>query len=541
MIAPHISLAVGTPIITASTYSNIFMNSATLSGSVNPNGSLTAVKFIYGSDQSNLDQTAQLSNLSAGTYVSPVTATISGLVANTPYYFQIFASNASGLSFGPILSFTTQSSGPSTLPGDCSPVCTLPASEITETSAKLWGYGYADPSLPTTAYFRVSAVPIPPVFCNDLYGTRKVSTDDISLPVASSFSWILTGLTPDTKYYYCAILSTKKVIAYGNNAVVSFSTKPCSTCAQSSIQTKPASAVTKTSATLNGYYNTNVAATTWFEYGKTYNTVIGGGGTVIGQVSQYAGSFGNISFPATNLSQNTDYYYRAVIKQGGNTTYGISATHFKTKSTGDTNPCGPDAPSNPWIVPSQNATLKTIPGSASSSFGGLFGPSILSGGGSSPTINSGSYDANGDPCNPPPKPGFFPSTPSFPTGVGPSGPVPAVAPDDAIVRFKEGVEHVLARQIIKNPAIAQLFGYQSGADLNQYAYYLAHLLAQFFGYVKNGQEILVSLPDVAAYELKLTNGVLMINEYFAGFLISSRQVSPFKAPPAGYEYKFRKF
>jgi len=48
---------------------------------------------------------------------------------------------------------------------------------------------------------------------------------------------------------------------------------------------------------------------------------------------------------------------------------------------------------------------------------------------------------------------------------------------------------------------------------------------------------------LAAYELKIgSDGLLMVNEYYAGILISSRKINEiFKKPPAGYEYNFKNF
>ena len=86
-----------------------------------------------------------------------------------------------------------------------------------------------DSSLPNTAYFRYSTSPISPVFCNDIYGSNMTSTKDIKMGTSyqnlkegngnvynqssklNYFYQVITNLAPDTTYYYCAIVSNKKM------------------------------------------------------------------------------------------------------------------------------------------------------------------------------------------------------------------------------------------------------------------------------------------------------------------------------------------
>ena len=78
----------------------------------------------------------------------------------------------------------------------------------------------------------------------------------------------------------------------------------------------------------------------------------------------------------------------------------------------------------------------------------------------------------------------------------------ATAPDLAIVRYHEGIETVLQRQIVADTTLAKNYGYQDGADIQSFAWSLADILAKTFGYVgTNGKEIRVSKPDIAAYQL----------------------------------------
>ncbi len=82
--------------------------SATLIGSVNPNGSeVTECRFEYGTTML-LGSSASCTKLpGSGTSAVEVTAPVTGLEANTPYYFRLVARNAGGLSSGLEEFFTT--------------------------------------------------------------------------------------------------------------------------------------------------------------------------------------------------------------------------------------------------------------------------------------------------------------------------------------------------------------------------------------------------------------------------------------------------
>src|SRR3989344_4665600 len=221
-------------------------------------------------------------------------------------------------------------------------VTTLEAEDVTYTTAKLLGAGgdlIANPTLPITAYFRYSKKDISPIYCNDIYGTNMVSTEDIDLDAVGAvkdvyvpmlgknvsskpFSQNITNLTPDTKYYYCAIISNKENIAYGgSNIVMDFRTSSYKT----TIRTSGATSVGSDSAKLNVSYNSIENVTTYFEYKKAtasgeaplaweklessieiHNKQRNPNGIYEANVS------GNISFTLTGLAPVTKYQFRAV-------------------------------------------------------------------------------------------------------------------------------------------------------------------------------------------------------------------------------------
>ncbi|MCX6246584.1 MAG: BACON domain-containing carbohydrate-binding protein [Bacteroidetes bacterium] len=81
--------------------------SATLNGTVNPNGTETFYRFAYGTNPLSLaDSTASIS-AGSGSDTLPVSAAISNLLPNTKYYFKIFATSLAGNASGAGKNFTT--------------------------------------------------------------------------------------------------------------------------------------------------------------------------------------------------------------------------------------------------------------------------------------------------------------------------------------------------------------------------------------------------------------------------------------------------
>ncbi|MDT4955975.1 MAG: hypothetical protein QOJ02_4113 [Acidobacteriota bacterium] len=101
----------GSPTVTTAAAGTVTSSSATLSGSVNPNGLATNAWFEWGTDStlsSNNNLTAAQAVGSGNMGVS-VYADLSGLTPNTTYYFRPVAANSAGTNRGAIQSFTTQS------------------------------------------------------------------------------------------------------------------------------------------------------------------------------------------------------------------------------------------------------------------------------------------------------------------------------------------------------------------------------------------------------------------------------------------------
>lgn len=449
---------------------------------------------------------------------------------------------AISISFGPLKSLAISN------------VLTAPATEITDVSAKFTGS--ADPDGKTTfGYFRYAALPNPPIFCNDLYGSNMRSTSDKNLGSGANpvtFSKKVSGLFPNTTYYFCAIASdqTQNIKAYGG--VQEFTTKLCSTCAQVSIQTGAATAVDSESAYLNGFYNANIETKTWFEYRKmTRPLQFAFLWSAPLQVENHeADSSGPIKFLLTGLNSSNAYEFRAVIEDRD-----PNSQNYLKKIFGDILVLRLD--SDIEVVSGEVADGTGYTGTTGYSWG-IASDGTSGGGAGAGTAGSGTSTAGGGTSGSGSAfsgtgtigGGIFGSssggTPSSFGGAGGIAPAPTVGStamplSDAIVRFHEGVETVFARQIMNYPDFAKHYGYQAGMDLQNFAGELAHTFAQIFGYYSGGRrEIRVSYPDIAAYEFGLKDGRLAVYEYYANKLTGIAVFTTALKNAYGYEYYFTK-
>ena len=83
-------------------------NSATLNGTVNPNGSPTTAWFQWGTT-TNYGNLTSVTDLGSGTTALPLSAPLAGLTLGVTYHFRVAATNDYGLVYGSDQSFTTES------------------------------------------------------------------------------------------------------------------------------------------------------------------------------------------------------------------------------------------------------------------------------------------------------------------------------------------------------------------------------------------------------------------------------------------------
>ena len=268
------------PTVTTSAATIVSYTSATLNGTVNPNGGATTSQFNYSTSPTLASGvvTTTAQSLGSGTSAVAASATLTGLLPHTTYYFRDTASNSAGTTQGSILSFTTSNHSPVAVNDSLS----APAGSSAFTISALANDTDADSdtlSITSTT--------------NGTYGT--VSTDGTTLtytPGASyqgndSFTYTVSDGAGGT-----------------STATVSLSRAP-------SVTTQAASSVSYTSATLNAVANPGgVSTTAQFSY-STSPTLASG---VTTTSAQSLGS-GTAAVPFTaspsGLAAHTTYYYRA--------------------------------------------------------------------------------------------------------------------------------------------------------------------------------------------------------------------------------------
>ena len=107
------------PVLTSEAATAITSSGATLNGDITSDGggSVTARGFVYSSsDNTPVLSESGVTDQASGTGTGTFNASVSSLTPNTTYYFQAYATNSSGTSYGGILSFTTPKAEPTAQP-----------------------------------------------------------------------------------------------------------------------------------------------------------------------------------------------------------------------------------------------------------------------------------------------------------------------------------------------------------------------------------------------------------------------------------------
>ncbi len=306
------------PTVETSEHVSTSDSTAVVTGRVNPNGAATKYWFEYG-ESTSLGSRSVAQALGSGFASIAAPTYITGLRANTLYYFRLNAQNSFATVNGATYSFRTNDSPPPK--GTIPPITrTTSATGISRTSANL--NGELNPNGSATTYWfeygkdtnfgNVSALES---------GGDGTAMMVISAPASS--------LDPLTKYYFRLNAQNK----YGtvNGSVQSFTTQGPPAATLPTVKTGGTSNITNSSAALMGQINPGGAESTyWFEYsedsllgslignGTTPTTVDAGTATVTARAD------------LGNLRANTKYFYRIVGKNSQGTVRGDIAS-FTTK------------------------------------------------------------------------------------------------------------------------------------------------------------------------------------------------------------------
>ena len=290
---------------------NITSGSASLNGTVNPNGLSTTITFEYGTTTSYGNEVTAIQSPVDGNFDIDVSANISGLLSAKTYHYRVKGVNSAGTSLGADVTFTTS------LEIIIAPfVTTDTATSINENSAVLNGLVNPNGSS-TTVIFE--------------YGTTTAYGNQITAvqsPVDGNFdvnvSAGINGLQSNTLYHYRVVGNNEAGTTNGSD--ITFTTLASSV--NPSANTADATNITSNSVTLNGVVNpNNLITAVVFQYG----TSITYGSEVTAAQSPINGGSANVNVSAdiNGLQSNTLYHFR-VQAVGGSSTVNGSDQMFTT-------------------------------------------------------------------------------------------------------------------------------------------------------------------------------------------------------------------
>ena len=179
------------PVVTTNAANGVSSTSASLNGTVNPNGATTMARFEFGLTTAYGSTASVTLSPTNGTSVQYVTSNISGLQLGITYHYRLVATNSSGASTGSDMQFTTTNI---LLPRIPPVVASADASGITATSATL--NGTVNPKgIATTARFEYGLT--------TAYGsTASVTLWPTNSTTAQTISASISGLQAGQIYHY---------------------------------------------------------------------------------------------------------------------------------------------------------------------------------------------------------------------------------------------------------------------------------------------------------------------------------------------------
>ncbi len=189
------------PTATTNSATKVTWSSATLNGTVNPNGSSTTAYFQWGTSTSYGNTTSSQS-IGSGASSVAISANLSSLTAGTTYHFRVVATNSAGTAYGADATFKTTSTGKPT-------ATTNSATKVTWSSATLNGTVNPNGSS-TTAYFQWGT--------STSYGNTTSSQSIGSGASSVAISANLSSLTAGTTYHFRMVATNSAGTAYGADA-----------------------------------------------------------------------------------------------------------------------------------------------------------------------------------------------------------------------------------------------------------------------------------------------------------------------------------
>lgn len=286
---------VAAPTLTTDPASNIGITSATLGGDVTDDGGEVVTEYGICYAVSSTPTITSGTRVAMGAGTGSFSQTVEGLQASTTYRVRAYAINSIGVSYGSLITFTTNA-----LPD----VMTYDPTGITASSASVTGYT-SDPCDLRGICYSQSATPT----IND-YVIESGSG-------SGSYSTSLSSLQAGTTYYARAFAYFGSEIVYGNT--VQFTTLTINP----TVQTTNIESITSTAATVNAAV-TSDGGQTIIERGVCYST--SGTPTVANAKVTSGVGVGTYSCRLTGLSSSTTYYVRAYAATANGVVYGSKLT-----------------------------------------------------------------------------------------------------------------------------------------------------------------------------------------------------------------------
>jgi hypothetical protein len=285
------------PVVGTGAATSITVTSATLGGTVDPNGRATTWYFEYGTSTSYGSKTAAKS-AGAGTSTVSVSGPVSGLARGRLYHYRLVATSDAGTSRGADRTFSTVGV-PTAVSGS--------ASSIGLTSARL--NGTVTPNGQATSwYFEYGTT--------TRYGSRTAAGNAGSGTSPVNVSSSLSRLRRTTTYHYRLVATNASGTTFGADRSFSTSLPPL-------VRTGPAQNAGPTEATLTGSVDRRGRATTWyFEYGTSTRY---GSQTPRRSIGSAAG-LRNVTASLSNLAPGATYHYRLVATSDAGTSRGADVS-----------------------------------------------------------------------------------------------------------------------------------------------------------------------------------------------------------------------
>jgi hypothetical protein len=281
------------PVAVTGAATNVTTTSATLSGTVDPNGRVTVWYFEYGTSTSYGSKTAE-KNAGSGTSTVSVSGPVSGLTRGRLYHYRLVATSDAGTSRGADQTFST-TTAPTVITGS--------ASSIAPTAATLNGTVTAN-GQSTSWYFEYGT--------STSYGSKTAAKSAGSGTTPVNVSSSLTRLRTTTTYHYRLVATNASGTTFGGDGSLSTSLAPA-------VRTDAAQGVGATTATAVGSVDPRGRATTWYmEYGTSTRY-----GSQTPKRSAGPGSGArSVGVSLSGLTPGTTYHYRLVATSDAGTSRG---------------------------------------------------------------------------------------------------------------------------------------------------------------------------------------------------------------------------